>query len=709
MTVSSPLTVVSTCHHDCPDTCSILVTVADGVATGVRGNPAHPFTRGGLCPKVNDYEKRVYHDERVLYPMKRMGPKGQGVFERISWDEAVATICDKFRSIARDFGSEAILPTGYLGNQHIVNGLNVMDPFMHRLGASICERTFCTSTRGNAFVLTNGTAVTDPEGIVHAKYIIIWGNNPMTSNIHLMPFILKARKNGAKIVVIDPYRTRTAKKADWHIKIKPGTDGALALAMINVIVAEGLQDHQFVAAHTTGFDELAESAAIFTPEYASSITDVPADDIRTLAREYATAQPANIRVGTAVENHSQGGQAFRAIFSLPALVGAWRYPGGGTHDLTLFDFPVNYETLSQTQFIKPGTQVVNVTKLGRALTGDLALRVPIKAIMVCNGNPYITAPEQNKVREGFAREDLFTVVADHFVTDTARYADIILPATTILEHFDIGWSWGHTYLGVNMPSIQPRGEAVPNSEMFRRLARGMGFDDRWFSLTDEQMAVEGLDWDAPNMSGITLERLKQEGFVRLATPGPDAAPYANGGFPTPSGKVELRIIGVTDSVADVFRQGLLADQGERPIPEVPTYHVEPDDDAHPLRMVTPRAHSFISSQYANFERQLSAEGEQHVQIHPKVAEHRNISDGQRVRVFNQYGHFEAKAVVNKDLHESTVVAPYGYWAAASRGESTVNAVTNSEFNDLGRAPQYQHALVEIEPLSMTSEPANTGV
>ncbi|MFD9669939.1 molybdopterin-dependent oxidoreductase [Rhodococcus sp. NPDC059968] len=709
MTTPNPVTVLSSCHHDCPDTCSILVTVEDGVATHVRGNPAHPFTRGGLCPKVNDFEKRVYHDERVLYPLRRVGPKGQGEFERISWDEAIETICEKFRQIRDEFGAEAILPTGYLGNQHLVNGLNVMDPFMHRLGASICERTFCTSTRGNAFVLTNGTAVTDPEAIVHAKYIIVWGHNPMSSHIHLMPFILKARKNGAKLVVIDPYRSRTAKKADWHIKIKPGTDGALALGMMNVIISEGLTDDDYIANYTTGFEELRASAAEFTPERVADITEVPADDIRTLAREYASTQPSSIRVGTALENHAQGGQAFRAVYSLPALVGAWRYPGGGTHDLTLFAFPVRWAELSQTQWIRPGTQTVNITKLGRALTGDLELRTPIQALMVCNGNPFITAPEQNKVAQGLQRDDLFTVVADHFITDTARYADIVLPATTILEHFDLAFSWGHTYVGINMPSIAPRGEAVPNSEIFRRLAAGMGFDDPWFKLTDEEIAFESLDWDAPQLQGITLEKLKEIGFARLAIPGPDEAPYAHGNFPTPSGKVELRIVGVTDSVAEVFRQGYEEGQGDTPIPEVPTYHDEPGDSAHPLRMVTPRGHSFISSQYANIERQSTAEGEQHIQIHPEEAKRRGITDGQRVRVFNQHGCFEAQAIINSDLHQSTIVAPYGYWAMKSRGTSTVNAVTSSDYNDLGRAPQYQHALVEVQPLPMTAETPDSGI
>ncbi|MEV1294973.1 molybdopterin-dependent oxidoreductase [Pseudonocardia sp. NPDC049635] len=693
--VSEKRIVRAACAHDCPDTCAILVTVEGDTVTGVRGDPEHPFTRGGLCAKVNDYEKRAYHPDRLLYPLRRTGPKGSGEFERISWDEAVAEICSRFTSIAAEFGGEAIMPTSYLGNQGILNGLTVMDPFMHRLGASITERTFCTSTRGSAYLRTVGPAVTDPEGIVHARYIVVWGHNMLTSHLHLWPFVTQARKAGAKLVVIDPYRSRTAKQADWHIRIRPGTDGALALGMMNVIIAEGLQDQDYIDAHTTGFAELAAKAAEFPPERVEAITGIPADDVRTLAREYATTQPAALRVGTAVENHPQGGQAFRAIFSLPALVGAWRYPGGGTHELTLFSFPVNFDRLSRTDLIRPGTRTINALQLGRALTGELELDPPVMGLMVCNANPVITVPEQNKTIAGLCRDDLFTVVSDHFLTDTARYADIVLPATTILEHFDVMFSWGHLYVSVNNPAIEPLGEAVSNVEMFRRLAAGMGFDDDpWFRMTDEELARECLDWEAPVMDGITLEGLCKTGWARLALPGPDEAPFADGGFGTPSTKVEFALTGDTDSVVPVFRQGYTELQGDTASPPVPDHVPEVPDPRHPLKMITPRGHAFLSSQYANMDRQLSSEQGQHVTLHPEEAQRRGLVAGAVAEVFNDLGAFRAVVRVDDGVLPGVAVAPYGFWR---NGDSTVAALVSGDLNDLGRGPRYSAASVDVRP------------
>lgn len=695
--INQPLTVLASCHQDCPDTCSIVVTVDDGVATGVQGNPAHPFTKGGLCPKVNDFEKRVYHEDRVLYPMKRSGPKGSGEFERISWDEAVETICSKFTAISEQYGGEAILPMGYLGNQHILNGLTVMDPFMHKLGSSVVERTFCTSVRGAAYNLVNGPAVTDPEGIVHAKYIIAWGHNPMSTNIHLMPFILKAKKAGAKLVVIDPYRSRTARKADWHIQIKPGTDGALAFGLMNVIITEGLTDDDYITHYTEGFEALKEKASAFTPERVEEITGIPAAEIRTLAREYATTQPSNIRVGTAIENTSQGGSAFRAIYSLPALVGAWRYPGGGSHELTLSEFPVNWDHMSKVEWQRTDPQTVNGIQLARALTHEMDLATPIRALMVMNGNPMVTVPEQDKMKRGLGREDLFTVVSDHFLTDTARYADIFLPATTILEHFDLSWSWGHLYIGANNPAVEPLGEAVPNIEIFRRLAKGMGYTDPWFALSDEDVAVSALNWEAPVLSGITFDELKRTGFAKLNVPGPDEAPFAKGNFPTASGKVTFEVTGVYDGVAGVFRQGYTGLQGCKQVAEVPDFVEEVTDPYYPLRMITPRAHSFISSQYANIERQNEAEGIQHVDMHPREAQARGLHAGDKVEVYNEIGAFNAVLNINPDLHQRTVVAPYGYWASRSDGGSTVSAVISAELTDIGRGGLYQNAMVNLRP------------
>jgi anaerobic selenocysteine-containing dehydrogenase len=691
-------TVHGACPHDCPDTCSMLVDVQGGVVTGVRGNPDHPYTRGGLCTKVNDFEKHTYDSARILHPMRRTGPKGSGQFERISWDAAIAEICARFTEVRDTYGGEAILPQSYLGNMGIVNGLNVMDPFMHRLGASVAERALCSSGRSSAYVMTMGTSFIDPESLAHSKYIVVWGNNMISSNLHLWPFVREAQKNGAKVVVIDPYRSRTAARADWHVKVNPGTDGALALGMMNVIITEGLTDDEFVRAHTIGFDELAERAAEFPVERVEAITGVAAEDVRTLAREFATAQPAAIRVGVAVENHPQGGQALRAIYCLPALVGSWRQVGGGVVEMPLYGFPMNWEELSQTQWIKPGTRVVRSLQLGRALTGELELDPPIKALMVCNTNPMITVPEQNKVAAGLAREDLFTVVSELYMTDTARYADILLPATTALEHDDLMFSWGQTYLTMNNRSIEPLGEAVPNIELFRMLAKGMGFDDEWFSLTDDQVMERSLDWTAPQMQGITLDRLKREGFARLnLPPASEWAPYAEGGFATESGKVNLRLDGVTNFVLPVFREGYTDMQGDTPVDSLPNYVDEVVDPATPLRMITPRPHSFLNSQYANVARHAKAEKVQNVRLHPAQAAKRGIVDGQSVVVHNAQGEFEAVVKVSDDVVEDTLVAPYGYWSSLEKGGSTTSAVTSDELNDIGRAALFSHVPVDVRP------------
>jgi anaerobic selenocysteine-containing dehydrogenase len=501
-------TVRGACPHDCPDTCAMLVSVRDGRAVEVRGDPEHPFTRGGLCVKVNNYVDKAYSPDRVLYPMRRTGPKGSGQFTRVSWDEALDEIAGRFRSAIAEHGPETVMPVSYLGTEGILNGLNVGDPFFNKLGATITERTYCDSGACTAYTMTIGaTAGVDPESLVHSRYIVIWACNMISTNLHLWPFVAEAQRRGAKVVVIDPVRHRTAAHADWYIPIRPGTDGALALALMNVIVGEGLTDEAYVRDYTVGYDELAERVARYTPEWASEQTGIPADDIRTLAREYATSQPSMIRIGVAIERHAGGGQTVRSIACLPALTGAWRQVGGGLLQLPLWAFPVNWPALLHPELATPGTRVVNQFLLGRALTGELGLDPPVTALMVYNSNPVVVCPEQDKVIAGLSREDLFTVVSEHFLTDTARYADLVLPATTQLEQHDIMFSWGHFYVTLNTPAIEPLGEAISNTELFRRLAARMGFTEDCFTRTDEQMMAESFDWSAPalerNQPGIT--------------------------------------------------------------------------------------------------------------------------------------------------------------------------------------------------------------
>src|SRR5499427_233116 len=449
------------CPHDCPDTCAMLVTVENGRAIMVRGDPDHPFTRGGLCVKVNNYEQRVYSPDRVLHPLKRSGPKGSGQFERVTWDAAMQMIRLSWTKIIDQYGPTAILPYSYLGTEGTLNGLNVGDAFFNKLGATISERTFCDSGSCTAYFMTIGPSPgMDPESFKYSKYIILWACNTISTNLHHWPFIAEAKKNGAKLVVIDPLKTRTAQEADWHISIRPGTDAALALGMMNVIIEQDLVDRDYVANYTLGFDELRDRVKAYPPEMVAKITGIPAQDIRTLACEYATTQPRVIRIGVAIERHAGGGQTVRATACLPALVGAWRHVGGGILQLPIWAFPIKWENLMRPDWIKPGTRVLNQWRLGPALTNEEQLDPPIKSLFVYNSNPAIVVPEQEKIIQGLKSEDLFTVVSEQFLTDTARYADIVLPATTQLEQLDIMFSWGHLYLSLNQQAIAPLGESV---------------------------------------------------------------------------------------------------------------------------------------------------------------------------------------------------------------------------------------------------------
>src|SRR5947209_6066773 len=708
--MSSPtaqITVRGACPHDCPDTCSMLITVEDGRAVAVRGNPDHPFTRGGLCVKVNNYTDRVYSPDRVLYPLRRTGPKGSKQFERISWGLALEEISSRFKQIIAEHGPQAILPYSYLGTEGILNGLNVGDPFFNKLGASISERTFCDSGACVGYIMTVGpTPGTEPESFIHSKYIILWACNTISTNLHHWPIIAEAQQRGAKVVVIDPRRTRTAQKADWHIPIRPGTDGALALGMMHVIIAENLVDMDYVEKYTVGYEELKERVSTYTPEYVSQITGIPADDIRKLAREYATTQPSVIRIGVAIERHSGGGQCVRALTCLPALVGAWRRPGGGILQLPIWAFPVKWDLLMRPDFIKPGTRVINQFKLGQALNGELGLDPPVKALFVYNANPVIVAPEQDKVVQGLLRKDLFTVVSEHFLTDTADFADIVLPATTQLEQFDIMFSWGHLYLTLNQPAIAPLGEAVPNTELFRRLATAMGFEDECFKRSDEQTALEALDWTSPALQDIDMDLLKREGYARLKLGTPDTyAPHTEGNFPTPSGKCEFAasMAAGGNFVLPLFRQGSNEFQPGEPVDPLPNYipprespQTNPTKAQHyPLSLLSPKSHAFLNSGYGNLSAQQRVAGEQHLLIHPEDAAKRGIADGQLVRIFNDRGSFKAQASVNDAVMQGVVVAPLGYWRKFSRSTSTVNAVNSSTFADLGNAPTFSDTLVEV--------------
>lgn len=700
-------TVLGACPHDCPDTCSMRVKVRAGKVVSVQGNPDHPFTQGRLCAKTNHYQERVYHPDRVLHPMRRSGPKGSGRFERITWDEALQEITGRWRATIAASGPRAILPYSYLGTQGLINGLTVGDPFFNKLGATVSERTFCDSGASTAYIMTVGpTPGMDPESFQHSKLIILWACNMLSTNAHMWPFVEKAQRNGAKLIVIDPVRTRGAQQADQHIRIRPGTDTALALAMMNVIIGEDLIDRDYVERHTVGFDELAAHVRACTPEFAAEVTGVDAEVIRTLAREYASIRPAAIRIGVGIERSAGGGQLVRALASLPALVGAWRQPGGGLLQLPLWAFPINWTGLHRADLIPEGTPVVNQWHLGRALTGDLPLETPIESLFIYNSNPLVVAPDQVRLIEGLSREDLFTVVSEHFMTDTARYADILLPATTQVEQADLMFSWGHFYLTYNHASVAPVGEAVSNSELFRRLARAMDFDDPFFHRDDAQLIQDAMLWNDPAMQGITLEGLRATGYARLNLPAADVyAPHAEGGFPTPSGKVELKasMAAGGNFVLPVFRQGYDGFQDGGAVDALPTFkprHESParggaTADRFPLSMMSPKSHAFLNSNYGNMRRQVAHQGEQYVLINPADASARGIAQDAVVTVRNGRGAFKALARVTDDAMAGVVVTPLGYWVDRSIAGATPAALNPTAFADLGRAPTFSDNLVEV--------------
>lgn len=692
------------CPHDCPDTCSMVYEVESGKLISVKGNSEHPMTRGGLCVKLKDYEKRHYHPDRLLHPMRRTGPKGSGQYEQISWDEALDEITSRWKTIIEEFGPQAIIPYSYLGNQGLVHGLNGGDAFFNKMGATVCERTFCGEGSCTAWLLTVGpTAGVDPESFEHSKYIIIWGCNSVSTNLHHWHIIKDAQKKGAKVVVIDPYKSRTAKEADWHISPKPGTDGALAMAMMHTIIEEGLQDQDYIDNYTHGYEALADRAKTRTPEWAAEITGVSAEDIRQLAREFANTQPAAIRLGVALERNYGGGQAIRAITCLPALTGAWRHVGGGALQFPVWEHPYKFDVISRPDLIPEGTRVINAIQIGRALNGEMDLDVPIKSMMCWNANPVTQAAETDKIVEGLMREDLFMVSAEHFLSDTASYADIVLPASMGAEMEDMVLSWGHLYLTYNEKCVESPGEALPNNEIFRRLAAKMGYDEENFTWSDSECLENYVDWDSPACDGIDLSTLREHGFARLKVgTKDDRAPHKHGNFPTPTGKCHFEVEGATNFVAPPFRQMYEGFQPGEALDSLPDYLPSRETaemnpalaEKYPLNIISPKSHGFLNSCYANVDDKIKKQGDQFVMISGADADLRNIQSGDVVRVFNGRGGFEGKAQITEDVSSGIVVATLGYWRQLNKG--TVNCVSSAEFVDMGHAPTFTDNLVQVE-------------
>ena len=528
------------CGHDCPDTCGWIVEVRQGSAERLVGDPDHPFTRGTLCAKVNHYLERVYHPDRVLYPLKRVGRKGEAEFARVSWDEALADIAARWQAIVAESGAEAILPYSSAGTQGVIQMASLDRRLFGSMGCSGLERKICggVAAAGLSATIGTGTGI-DPEQIVHSRFIVLWGTNTIVTNLHYWPLVREAQRRGARLVVVDPIRTRTADAADWHLQIRPASDAALALAMMHVMIRDGLVDHDYVARHAVGYEALAERARDYSPEQVSATVGLPAADIERFAREYATTQPSLLRPLIGVEHHRNGAMLFRTLACLAVLSGAWKHRGGGlarsTHAL---QFAVlDKDRVEMPEVYKSGVRVINMRELGDALCSR-ELQPAIRALIVYGANPAISMPNQSRTREGLLRDDLFTVVHELFVTETARYADYVLPATSQIEHLDLTPAWGHLYLALNRPAIAPLGESVCNTELFRRLAGALGRTEPWLFESDESMLRAALGSGHPWLDGITYERLWTEGYVRLSCP-EDWRPFADGGFATASGKAEL--------------------------------------------------------------------------------------------------------------------------------------------------------------------------
>ena len=679
--------VRAACPHDCPDTCAMLVTVKDGVAIKVQGDPLHPFTDGSLCTKVAHYPERTYSPDRLQHPMKRVGAKGAGGFERITWDEALDTIAAKLKAIAASpDGPQSILPVSYAGTMGMVQYSSMDRRFFHKLGASRLDRTLCSSAgKAGIKVTLGGSYGMDPEHYVDSKLIIIWGSNPITSNLHFWARAQEAKRRGAKLVAIDPYRSLTAEKCAQHIALLPGTDGALALGMMHVLISENLIDADYVERYTLGYDQLRERVlAEYAPQRVAQICGLEAGEIVQLARDYGSVKPAAIRLNYGMQRHAGGGIAARTIACLPALVGAWRDPAGGILLSTADNYNFDHATLERPDLMPAERpRLINQSKLGDALT---AADPPVRAVIVYNTNPVAVCPDSSRIIEGFSREDLFCVVMDSFLTDTADYADIVLPATTQLEHFDIHKSYGHLYVLANNPAIAPVGESLANSEVFRRLAARMGFEEPCFRDSDEDIARQAIGSGHANLAGMDWESLKENGWQRLALPG-KLAPFATGNFRTPSGKCE-------------FYSETLKAQGVDPLPfynppaELPSSNPELARK-YPLSFLSPPVRNFLNSSFANLPRFRDLEGEPALELHSADAAARGIADGDRVRVFNDRGSFSLRARVNDKPRRGVVVAPSVWWKKFTRDGRNANDVTSQRTADLGGAATFYDCLVEV--------------
>lgn len=667
----------SVCPHDCPDTCGLLVGVEDGRVLSVKGDPEHPFTRGAICVKVKHYPDRIYSPLRVLHPLKRVGAKGAGTFERITWDQALDAIVHQYKQIISESGGEAILPYSYAGTMGVVQ-FHAGHPFFHKLGASKLLRTICSAAAEAGFAASMGNIpTTDIETSVNSDLIIIWGSNTVVTNMHAWPFFLEARRQGASIVVIDPYKNRTAREADRHLQLKPGTDAALALGMMHVIIKEGLIDKEFIGRHTIGFEQLAGRVDDYPLSRVENITGVPAAEVEWLARAYGRANAPYIRTGWGPSRQLKGGMAMRTIALLPGLVGATHKMGGGITRSTSAAFAFNMNSVIREDLAPPGVRSINMVQLGQALTA--VDDPPVKALHVYHSNPAVVAPDSARVLAGLEREDLFVVVHEHLMTETAMYADLILPSTTFLEFTDLNRSYGHYYLQMARPVIEPVGETRSTLAIFNDLAARFAFTEDCFSETEEERIRNLLASGSPYLEGITLDDLQEGRPIRLNV----HADIFSKGFGTPSGKIE-------------FYSRSMADQGLDPLPNGEPSTDEAGEGRFHLQLITPPRRQFLNSTFNEIEYLRTQAGEPTIMIHPEDAATRGVEEKMRVRVFNDRGECYLSARLTEDTAPGVTVIEGLYWPRFMPNNRGVNQLTSQRLTDMGESCAFHCNLVEVE-------------
>lgn len=683
--------VKGACPHDCPDTCATLTEVREGRAIRFTAAPEHPVTQGWLCAKVRPYLERVYHPDRLRTPLRRVGPKGNADrWEPMSWDDAIGEIAARWQTIIARYGAAAILPYSYSGTLGLVQLSLCNARLWNRMGASGLERSICGAAAETAVRATYGARwAPDYADIRESRLILLWGHNPASTGPHFMPLLREAQRRGAYVVVIDPRRTLTARSADEHLRPRPATDGALALGLMHVLFAEGLHDESWLEAHTVGWRDLRDHVASYSPDRVAAITGIPAETIVALARRFGTTKPAMLKFSDGVQRHGNGGQTVRAISSLPAIIGQVGVRGGGLSYSTSDYVRWDAGALGHASECPPTPRVINMNRLGAALLGEVS-DPPVMSLYVFCANPAVSTPNTSRILQGLERDDLFTVVHDLFLTDTARYADIVLPATSQLEHTDLHKAYGHRNLQYNTPAIPPLGEAKSNWDVMRLLARAMGYDEPWLSQTADEAIAEVLDATRaanPLLEGITLERLQAEGTVPLTIPPGSEVPFADGHFPTPSGKVELRC----DALAEV---------GLNPLPEyvAPAEFASRTGEDARLVLISAAAHHFVSSSLANVPSLLAKEGAMPwIEIHPDDAHRRGIVQGAIVVVANARGECQLQAIVTENVPPGVVVAPKGRWPSLSEDGHNVNWTTPDALADLAGQSTFHSNLVEIRP------------